>query len=500
MTSILELQADPILPLFLQDGNFYGAIHGPVLIDNKVDWISDQLKWRLSNKKLQEYYQDPYYVVGKRFNSQTSYLMLDIDIGSSFHPDNNETKWRYLLFVLEAIGLVRPIIVRSSDSGGLHLYFVLAKPVLTWKTAKKLANYLRAKGCCPRSGELELFPNPKAKESQYNGHRLPLQAGSYLLDDDFQVVSDLQQDFVNAWAISKAGNCLDFQAPDRSSLEGDDSQLPPIAWTGPGQSNEILKQLANYGFERLNLRTIPELVRWMEAVAPKLPGYDTFASTKTKLDIAEGWLYRWARSRIRRSSRANKKQSTNLNQQRAGQATYRLQYVLKDLGKKLWQSANALYKAVCQAILEAFGVVIGKGTFQARKSLWEPLLKFSATHDRQPSSAEELDHDQLQSPEVIEPGSLPSEDKNRPPEVSSAAIGSDRHPTTSLNPLTTVDNANCPDKPAIARLEACPDGSIKLDATAKDLSRIYPLNLLRSRRVSLDLACLERQAIQKKNP
>jgi hypothetical protein len=445
----------------LQDGNFYGAIHGPVLIDNKVDWISGQLKWRLSNKKLQEYYQDPYYVVGKRFNSKTSYLMLDIDIGSSFHPDNNETKWRYLLFVLEAIGLVRPIIVRSSDSGGLHLYFVLAKPVLTWKAAKKLANYLRAKGCCPRSGELELFPNPKAKESQYNGHRLPLQAGSYLLNDDLQVVSDRQQAFVNAWETSKAGNCLDFQAPDRSRWGGDDTQLPPIAWTGPGQSNEILKQLANYGFERLNLRTIPELARWIETVAPKLPGYDTFASTKTRQDIAQGWCYRWARSRIRRSGKPNKKQSTNLNQQRAGQATYRLQYVLKDLGKKLWQSANALYKAVCQAILEAFGVVIGKGTFQARKSLWEPLLKSSATHDRQRPPAEDSNHQQSQAPEVIEQGGISGKDKNRAPEVSSAPISSDRHAAASLNRLITVENANCPDKPAIARFEGCPDDFIK---------------------------------------
>ena len=41
-----------------------------------------------------------------------------------------------------------------------------------------------------KKGQLETFPNTKRYNSLFNGHRLPLQQGSYLLDKDYVPESD----------------------------------------------------------------------------------------------------------------------------------------------------------------------------------------------------------------------------------------------------------------------------------------------------------------------
>jgi hypothetical protein len=77
------------------------------------------------------------------------------------------------------------LLIRSSHSGGLHLYLPLPELVKTFDLAVALHHCLSAQGFAIASGTLEIFPNPKPygveKIIHYNGHRLPLQPASGLL-------------------------------------------------------------------------------------------------------------------------------------------------------------------------------------------------------------------------------------------------------------------------------------------------------------------------------
>lgn len=440
-----------LLNLFTRDGDLYGAIHGPILRAGKVEWASLKPNWKLSRKKLSEYFADTYYIAGKRFNGRTSYLLIDVDACSPYHPEMGD-RFGDLLEALEGVGLVRPVIVRSSDSGGLHLYFPLGEQVKTWWTAKQLHDYLLHQGFTLRGGTLELFPNPKEKEAQYNGHRLPLQAGSFLLNPHtLEVISADPADFVAQWQVASAGNELDFTAPMTAAAEsvrefkGDDQQslfpntLPPISWTGPHQSNSIMRSLANWGYEKLGFTTVPTLGEWMKAIAPQLPGYQQHTSHHTKRDIARDWCFRWARSRVRRGG-GTAGSNFDLNQQRADDATKRLLSALTDFGKKLFNSANQLFQAVRAKIQEQFGVVISKGTFQARKHLWQGLLNNAQCvgHDENSVDEEKRIGTGEENPDSREHQSTPEE--NSPARVA-----------------PTVDNSNRSDKPDISTFQGCTD-------------------------------------------
>jgi hypothetical protein len=68
-------------------------------------------------------------ILGLRFGSETRYALIDIDHGSSYHPENNLENFQAVLGAAEKIGLCRNMFVRSSDSEGLHIYFFLPEPV-----------------------------------------------------------------------------------------------------------------------------------------------------------------------------------------------------------------------------------------------------------------------------------------------------------------------------------------------------------------------------------
>ena len=242
-------------------------------------------------------------ILGKRFGKLTNYLMIDIDINSPFHPSNGG--YRPILDAMERIGLCRFLIIRSSTSGGIHLYFPLPEPVSSWELAYTAHSALTADGIHVIGGQCELFPNKKAFNAEHNGHRLPLQDGSFLLDEDFCPISNHKADFVIRWQTAAA-----FQDVTRLKQaiaskavvvpllpQTIPHGLPPITWTGFGQSNVIMRQLANYGDRYAGKKTVDDLAAWIETVAPQLPGYQKFASPKSKKDIEHGnWPTRWAKS------------------------------------------------------------------------------------------------------------------------------------------------------------------------------------------------------------
>ena len=142
-------------------------------------------------------------ILGKRFGKLTNYLMIDVDINSPFHPRNGGIE--KILAAMEALGLCRYLLVRSSASGGMHIYFPLAEPVSAWAIACAAHAALTAAGVTIAGGICELFPNKKAFNAEHNGHRLPLQDGSFVLDDDFNCISNNKAVFLRQWQLCAAG-------------------------------------------------------------------------------------------------------------------------------------------------------------------------------------------------------------------------------------------------------------------------------------------------------
>ena len=106
-----------------------------------------------------------------------------------------------------------------------------------------------------------------------------------------------------------------------------------------------MKQLVNYGDRYLGLNTIEKLAEWVAAVAPKLPGFDEFASEESKDDLARhDWAYRWSESHFKYVRQYLAAISSDHNAEVAAEAKRRLMMALNEIGfvgkigiGKLWK-------------------------------------------------------------------------------------------------------------------------------------------------------------------
>ena len=314
--------------------------------------------------------------IGKRFGSLTNYLMLDIDISSPFHPRNQGLK--AILDAMESLGLSRYIIIRSSNSGGLHLYFPLAEPVASYAIANAAHAALTKAGVKVEGGICELFPNKKAYGAEHNGHRLPLQEGSYILDEGFNPIGNSKAAFIQIWQT--AANAQAKKIATKVSSEAFKSstqyrtatgykastgdRIPPIAWTDYGQSNEIMRQLVNYGDRYAGQRTVEALAEWIIRVAPQLPGYEEFASKESKHDLQRrNWAWRWAICHFKKRWEYVAKTSSNYNQTIADQAKQRIFTALKSLGDGINLGRKKLWEDICNICRRTFGIAPSYRTF-----------------------------------------------------------------------------------------------------------------------------------------
>ena len=174
-----------------------------------ADWKTVK-KYKLTERKQWYKYTDSQTIVGVRFGTTTLYGLYDIDLGSSYDPREQEKSLNALRGELEEWGLVRIFFIQSSLSGGLHLYFFLSRAVSTFRLACILNKAAEDAGLEIKRGQLETFPNTKSYGCIYNGHRLPLQQGSYLLDKDYVPYSDRVEDFISAAQWSAEGNDVDL--------------------------------------------------------------------------------------------------------------------------------------------------------------------------------------------------------------------------------------------------------------------------------------------------
>ncbi|NER84069.1 MAG: hypothetical protein F6K42_31925 [Leptolyngbya sp. SIO1D8] len=161
------------------------------------DWKTNE-NYPLKPRVLWARWQDAAQIIGVRFGRFTRYALLDIGQDSQYLDVVSN-----LQYALTTLGIVRTIPIRSSDSGGIHLYIPLPQQYPTFSVACALQQCLETQGFEIAPGQLECFPNVKSYEwafSEYNGHRLPLQpqTGSCLLDKDLQPMGT---DLALFWAL-----------------------------------------------------------------------------------------------------------------------------------------------------------------------------------------------------------------------------------------------------------------------------------------------------------
>lgn len=195
-----------------------------------------------------------------RPNKTTNWLVLDVDQHRSpHHPDRGEGSLETLLERCRLMGLNHPLQIRSSFSGGIHLWFPLSQPVKTFDAALTMKRALLTPGIESgldaesyafqeaerlqlSGGVLEVFPNDKARDSDYKAIRMPCTGqGNGLFVEGFGIVEEPAA-FLAHWEEAAQYNQLvesrliSHREPDCGPYnwveEGDDGELKfvPLNW------------------------------------------------------------------------------------------------------------------------------------------------------------------------------------------------------------------------------------------------------------------------------
>lgn len=347
------------------------------------------------------------HLYGVRFGPETDYCLLDIDAASIYHPKRDPFAISRVLEALESLGLTTCIACTSSYSGGIHLYFPFTQTQKTWELALALQIVLENAGFKPALGQLELFPNVRlhlsdSNPSLYAAHRLPMQAGSYILSADWELTCSNRHTFVQRWRFAQKRNQLEAKVlrriirldrRQRYQLSGRadkffhdlNTEIEP-GWTGQGQTNYLLGRIAmrSYIFGHLIGGCEPlegqDLVRDIVRVAQSLPGYRDWCRHQHELEKrAAEWaacvenshyFHFGSGSKASLHSGHPKQQSDRRrlwNQQQAEAARERIRTAIADLLEKgcLPSRIRARF-----TVLTTYG--IGGSSLYKHKDLWHP--------------------------------------------------------------------------------------------------------------------------------
>jgi hypothetical protein len=289
--------------------------------------------------------------------------LLDIDAHSQYL---NPEAIAHLKAALETIGICRSLIVRSSWSGGIHLYLPLPEAISTWKLAVALKQCLLVQGFTIAAGQLELFPNckpwgnPRLRQfTEYQAHRLPLQpdSGSILLDSDLQPLNGGLTQFFDRWEQAAQGQdiailtsaCTTAQANRKGkhrpcqhnvvdSWRSDLKTEITEGWNGPGQTNHLLKSIACYGVVFLHL-TGDALVEYIQRTATACPGYKQWCRHQHEIRLraqvwaraAEGYYWALGAEPTRASNSYSTSNIVPFNQVRSQDAQSRITVAMQEM-------------------------------------------------------------------------------------------------------------------------------------------------------------------------
>lgn len=410
--------ADPLGARFCQwFSHPWNFIFAPTpTLGEKPQWQTETA-FPLQPRNLWQQYQNPDKLVGLRFGDETRYCLIDIDKSSPYHPANNFSGFKDVLNALEEIGLTRPLVVQSSWSGGLHVHYFFERALPTFSLACAVKFALEDAGLYLRQGELESFPNVKAfskrTPTDYNAHRLPLQDGSYLLDDELQPLSNGVAYFLNAADVAAAHQDLTtLESAIATAIKRHKVKYIPgtsskaaewkrhleerisEGWTGPGQTNELLKDFAVYGIVWQALSDTA-LVDHIVATALAAPGYQQYCSHQHEIQrkaqdwaqCCEGFYTPYCSYPDRKGCYKNnftRPQADNIvefpsnraNVERSAETHQRIGQAVQDLEtlNALPSGATARARAIIAAIKAATGSGMSLSTLhrQTHLSLWHP--------------------------------------------------------------------------------------------------------------------------------
>jgi len=350
-----------------------------ILKNDAFNWLT-QKRYAIKPKQLIDLWRDVTQFVGVRFGKTTNYAVIDIDAGSRYHTDRG---LRAIKAALESIGLVRSILIQSSNSGGWHLYFPLPESVNSFNLACTIRYTSEEQGLKIQGGQLEQFPNCKAFNSEYNGHRLPLQTGSYLLDADFQEYSQSLESFLTAW--DSAAACQDMAALKDAianapkvktyKLDGknDDwckhlESMIEIGWTDKSQSNGLLHAIAQYHRVFKAVDDEQELVDATVTTAKNTKGFYEYSSHVDDLqnraeDIAKNVM-------IKNWCYGNNRSSTKSDRPKIDKPNYadRLMAAIEQIKNQTFTTTRSLLEALAKLLKTSLTTL-----YKFRK-LWKPLL------------------------------------------------------------------------------------------------------------------------------
>ena len=278
----------------------------------QVEWKTES-RHPLSDRLIQQ----NAHLYGVRFGAETNYCLLDIDIGSLYHPNRDPFAISRIAAALEPLGLVSYTACTSSYSNGLHFYFPFQQTQSSWQLAIALACLLENAGFKLQPGQLEIFPNPKPYATEgnlslFNAHRLPLQIGSYLLDEAFQPIWSDSLTFVKQWQLSQRHNDIDCKALKQilkqakrkhfgisgkaEKFVNDLNAEIELGWTGAGQTNRLLGRITMraYIFHHILSGSEPlegkALIDKIVQTARSLPGYQEWCRHQHEIEHrAEEW-------------------------------------------------------------------------------------------------------------------------------------------------------------------------------------------------------------------
>ena len=345
------------------------------------------------------------YLFGVRFGKETNYCILDIDAGSIYHPQRDPFAVSRILAALEPLGLVNAVTCTSSYSGGLHLYFPFQITQNTWELAIVVTTLLENAGFRLTGGQLELFPNPRpyaieGSLSLFNAHRLPLQAGSYLLDNDFQPIWSAPHTFVEYWQFAQRRNTVERKTMQQllkqfqrkqyrisgkaEKFVNDLNAEIELGWTGAGQTNRLLGRIAMRAYifhhilcggERLTGQT---LIDEIATTATSLPGYEEWCQHRHEIkQRAEEWArciegsryfhYGYGNGKYKSKAEVSQPEQLSWNQRQSQAARDRIRQAIADLlnHDTLPSSATARWQTLTQ-----YG--IGGASLYSHRDLWHP--------------------------------------------------------------------------------------------------------------------------------
>ncbi|MDV3348288.1 hypothetical protein QGP82_06275 [Leptothoe sp. LEGE 181152] len=353
------------------------------------------------------------YLYGVRFGKETQYAMVDIDIGSAYHPRRDPIAFQKLTEALEPLGLVSAITCTSSDSQGLHLYFPFSESLTAWEVGSGITLLLESQGFKVTPGQLEVFPNARlytieSTPNLFNAHRLPLQRGSYLLNDDLDPIWTDQTTFVEQWKQCQGRNNLNnailqriIRQKKRRSYRlsnkadkflNDLNAEIEQGWTDHGQTNRLLGRITmrTYVFHHVMYGGEPligdSLIKEVLTIAKALPGYELWCRHQHEIEdrvsewvscIEKSHYFHYGEQFGKYKSKKEKKEKSesentepSWNKQQSQKTKDKIQAALKELSDKneLPEQATARFNA-----LRKFG--IGGGSLYRYKELWHPLWK-----------------------------------------------------------------------------------------------------------------------------